>query len=609
MPGIAGIIKGCSVGGTSQSRMQEVILHITEQMRHRDFYATDIYVDERIALGMTTLIPDNKIIFNATKTLSLMFDGEIDDLPNQESILYLYEKEGERFLNKIKGIFNLVIYDCRNKAESRLLLITDRYGFKPLYYTEFGDKFIFASEIKSILTYPDFNKEINLIALSEYAIFNYPLGEHTFVKNIHRVPGAAIWEFKLKCGSLVKKEYWNARALLNKKLLSAQESIEQGSVIFKEVVHSLINRSEKIGLTLTAGYDTRMILSAISNKLPPNKLIRCLTFGDRADIQAVIASKLASITNSEHCVREFGADFTGNVDDFLSRSVWITDGLCNIVHCGLVYVFKDELSNYPYFLGYGGSELIRGLQNTSLAFSQNAKSILLSNSPNETWNKVINNPNSYGLFSDKVLKPNNQLPNPINSQSPVNERVLFFTLFEIFRKYYGSSISLIGSQVRVLLPYMAHKFIEFMLSTPFSVLHTTPFSNNLFERLKGQKFSANIIKNNNSRLLYLPTDRGYKPYDNLYWFGATAIFGHQLYRRIVVGAKRKSRLGGGSSRYDLPSLRLSVKKIIDNIKGRDYYNMQKLKKVAADYPNWSLQEWDELSQVATFELWLRQAMD
>ncbi|PIU28234.1 MAG: hypothetical protein COT09_05680 [Candidatus Hydromicrobium americanum] len=600
MPGIAGIIgKSCSRAEQSTNDIEKIILEMTQSMKHEDFYSLETYRDENVALGITSIEQSATCFtFNEKRTLLGLVSGKIFG-KELISCLHLYERNGMKFLSETKGEFVLLIYDIK---EGKLSLVSDRCGFKPLYYMELRGKFIFASELKAILEYPEVKREIDLSGVAEYALFNYPLGEHTFVKNIRRFPPGEIWEFDVRATSQLrfhKKKYWEIGELLKEKTLPAREGLKQSGEVFNKIVGDLTKEESKVGLTLSAGYDSRVILSALKSSQ-----IRALTFGKRTDREVIVASKLAKLVGCKHLIQEFEENFTDRIMDFLYQTVRITDGLCNITHSWLLYVFnlQREFIN-PCFVGFGGSELIRGLQNTALSFSPNSKKLLLSCNL-----QLATNIQYLGFFSPELLKnANDERFTTHDSRFTIRERALFFTLEEIMRKYYGADIALMESQVQVRIPYMDYDFLKFILRTPFSILHTAPFSRNPFERLKGQKLSASIIKYNEPKLLEVPTDRGYLPRWNISSFGLPVIFWHQIRRRLFVEAI-----------HELPLLRLSVKQILEEIVGvglkpaiteRDYYNIAKIKEAVEQYPNWSLQEWCELSKIVTFELWLRQFID
>ena len=86
-----------------------------------------------------------------------------------EVLVHLYEQHGEAFLERLRGMFAIAIWDAR---ERRLLLARDRFGIKPLYYRHVDGALSFASELKAMLELPGFSREIDHQAVAAYLAFN-----------------------------------------------------------------------------------------------------------------------------------------------------------------------------------------------------------------------------------------------------------------------------------------------------------------------------------------------------------------------------------------------------------------------------------------------------
>ncbi|MDD5454928.1 MAG: asparagine synthase-related protein [Candidatus Ratteibacteria bacterium] len=581
---------------------KDSMISMIEVMKHENFYKSEFYEFDSILLGNVGITQEKKILFNNDKTIMLLSEGEVfynfNADSNKRNLLSLYEKEGINFVNYIKGQFVIVIFRISDK---KVFIITDHYGFKPLYYTNRNDKFIFASELKAIVKHLRESPSINVSAMADFAMFNYPLENKTFIKNIERMPPASIWEFDLNTLpnlQFKKREYWKFENLLNKEQLTNKEATKQCGEVFKNVVGGLLNKDTEIGLTLTGGYDSRTILSAIDcNRYKINSF----TYKVQDDKQSIIAREIARGVGCNHITQEIGSEFNKDVDEFLEKTVWFTDGLCNIIHTELLYVFK-KLHNLinPCFTGIGGSELTRGLQNTGLPFNKNLKDIIFSNNPLQTLDNIGRMSSSYGLFSKEFIEYNKgEIKIEFPFELSVNERALYFTLFEIFRKYYGAMTLLESFYTCVRLPYIDYDFINFLTNTPFSILQSKQFSQNPFNRLKGQQISSKIIQYNNPKLLFTPTDRGYPPLLNLYPIALPVILFYSL----------KQKLSNSSNKSSTENIMRSVaKRIIEESRTlkRDYYNVPRLKELSRIYPNWDIENWREITKIVTFEIWLRQ---
>src|SRR6266446_776678 len=166
MCGIVGIVSLDPRRTVDQARLRLM----RDTLRHRGPDGEGLHVDGPIGLGMRRLaIVDvsggNQPMTNEDGTLWIVFNGEIYNhaflrqglearghsyrtRSDTESILHLYEEEGERCVERLRGMFAFALWD---RARGRLLLARDRLGIKPLYYAITKEELLFASEIKAIL--------------------------------------------------------------------------------------------------------------------------------------------------------------------------------------------------------------------------------------------------------------------------------------------------------------------------------------------------------------------------------------------------------------------------------------------------------------------------
>jgi len=170
----------------------------------------DIYHDQFVGLGHRRLsIIDTSAVahqpmWDETKRYCIIFNGEIfnfqelkKELENRgvtsffshsdtEVLLKLYILDKEKCLNKLNGFFAFCIYD---RDEQSFFIARDRYGVKPMLYLFDDDKFIFASEMKSILAYGP-EKELDYTSLHTYLQLNYIPAPRTIFKNVKKLlPG------------------------------------------------------------------------------------------------------------------------------------------------------------------------------------------------------------------------------------------------------------------------------------------------------------------------------------------------------------------------------------------------------------------------------------
>ncbi|MFP4529304.1 MAG: asparagine synthase (glutamine-hydrolyzing) [Candidatus Kapaibacterium sp.] len=122
-----------------------------------------------------------------------------------ETILYGFAEFGEKILDMMLGMWAIAIWD---DSEKRLFCARDRIGIKPFYYYNSGGKFIFGSEIKSILRHPDVKRSVNFEELPNYLNFGMSGKNGTLFENITKIP-AGHYLFVNSDGQIHKQRYWS----------------------------------------------------------------------------------------------------------------------------------------------------------------------------------------------------------------------------------------------------------------------------------------------------------------------------------------------------------------------------------------------------------------
>ena len=155
--------------------------------------------------------------------LALVYNGEVynfkeirqelilngysfDSNTDTEVILKSYHLWGIHCVDKFRGMFAFAIY---NSEQQEIIIFRDRVGVKPLYYSLTDDAFMFSSELKPLMNYPDFNKDIDFEAVSSYLQFGYIHAPKTILKNTQKLLPGHYLKYDIESKSLIKKCYWN----------------------------------------------------------------------------------------------------------------------------------------------------------------------------------------------------------------------------------------------------------------------------------------------------------------------------------------------------------------------------------------------------------------
>jgi len=213
-----------------------------------------------------------------------------------EPPLKLYRRDGVRFADDLRGMYAIALYDPDGE---RLVLARDPFGIKPLYYSETGQGFIFASEPQALLATGLISAEMDTGAVGELLQLQFTTGRETAFKGIYRVlPGETL---VIERGHVLERHRRHALAAEGP-LPQAEEralvSLED-ALIDSVRVHQ---RSDvPYGMFLSGGIDSSVILACMArlNDQP----VKCYTAGfsgTRVRDEREHASRVASATGADH---------------------------------------------------------------------------------------------------------------------------------------------------------------------------------------------------------------------------------------------------------------------------------------------------------------------
>ncbi len=253
-----------------------VIKTMTDRITHRGPDSSGIYTDDDISMGFRRLsIIDvestgDQPIYNENKTLVLMFNGEIynyRELRNtliekghrfytqtdSEVLIHGFEEWHEDLLIKLRGMFAFAIYDMIDKS---LFIARDYFGIKPMHYTQSGGNFIYASEIKSILDFPGFEKRFNKRALDNYISFEYAVPPETFFEDVYcLMPAHYLW---YKDGKVETHRYWEPK-FDEEYGMTEEEAVTQIERVFENSVNAHKVSDVEVGCFLSSGVDSSYV--------------------------------------------------------------------------------------------------------------------------------------------------------------------------------------------------------------------------------------------------------------------------------------------------------------------------------------------------------------
>lgn len=269
-------------GDAYRDEQNTVLSNMLHTIRHRGPDGTGLHVDADISIGFLQLgssQPEDGVqpLYNEDRSLLLVFDGTLygtaalkqtlvdkghvfASQTDDEILLHLYEEYGAALLDHIRGTFSFLLYDLQNKT---IFAARDFFGTKPFYYTLIDGQLVFASELKSILACPGFQKELNMEALEHYLTFQYSVLPESFFKDVYRLPAAHYLIYKE--GKVELVQYWDAMFKPDD-TKTLEEIVDEIDQTVKDAVAEQEAGDAEIGSCLSSGVDSSYIAAVFQGK-------------------------------------------------------------------------------------------------------------------------------------------------------------------------------------------------------------------------------------------------------------------------------------------------------------------------------------------------------
>lgn len=351
---------------------------MVEAIRHESFYQTGMWIDESLGvyIGWTVRkdsFSDGMPLSNERGDVFLVFSGEEFSDPDTAQALkqrghcveaegpsylvHLYE-EDPAFPISLNGKFHGLLVDKRRGTAA---VFIDRYGMHQIAYHEAKEAFYFAAETKAILAVRPELRTVNPQALGETVSCGCAMENRTLFKGIQLLPPASAWICRK---GLIERRgtYFHPREWEQQPPLDPESYYQEIRQIFSRKLARYFDGHEGIGMSLTGGLDTRMIMAW--QKSHPGTL-PCYTFGgtyrDCRDV--IVARQVARTCEQPHKVITVGEEFISRFPYYAERTVYLTDGCGDVSRSPALYANEEARQAAPVRMtGVYGSEILRGLR-------------------------------------------------------------------------------------------------------------------------------------------------------------------------------------------------------------------------------------------------------
>jgi asparagine synthase (glutamine-hydrolysing) len=180
-----------------------------------------------------------------------------------EVLVHLYEEMGERCVERLSGMFAFAIWD---EPAQKLVLARDRLGQKPLFYTQDGPEFRFASEVKALLAVDRRPREMDEEALHHYLTLRFIPAPHTMLRHIKKLPPAHLLVYQ--DGNVRTSRYWTL-SFADKLALDDEQYLEGLRERLEATIRSHLVSDVPVGALLSGGMDSSMVVAMMAGELEP----------------------------------------------------------------------------------------------------------------------------------------------------------------------------------------------------------------------------------------------------------------------------------------------------------------------------------------------------
>lgn len=335
----------CGITGIFDTRSRreidrDLLQRMNESQHHRGPDEGGLHVEPGVGLGhrrlsIIDLSTGQQPLFNEDGSVVVVFNGEIYNFQelvpelealghvfhtrsDTEVIVHAWEAWGEACVERFRGMFAFALWD-RNRET--LFLARDRLGVKPLFYALLPDgQLIFGSELKSLMTHPGLQRNIDPCAVEEYFALGYVAEPRTIFIGAKKLPLAQTLKIRRSQPLPEPREYWQAHFTLDQRITES-EACEELTARLRESVRLRMISEVPLGAFLSGGVDSSAVVAMMAG-LSREPVNTCsIAFTDPAFNEAQFAQQVANRYQTRHFVDTVESDDF----DLIDTLAWLYD--------------------------------------------------------------------------------------------------------------------------------------------------------------------------------------------------------------------------------------------------------------------------------------------
>ena len=288
---------------------------------------------------------------------TLVLAGECLSEPFEAPVLCRDGAVDAQQLATLNGQFSGLFFDPFRRCA---VLFNDRYAIERLYIAQTEDATYFASEAKALLAVLPSTRSFDEQGVADFVKYGSVLGGRTLFSGIRSLPGASMWTFGPDA-SCTKGSYFTSSNWESQRELNDEDFQLQFVETFKSVLPRYLKGRSRIGISVTGGVDTRMIMASLAGHVIDPI---CYTYAGMSGnlLDAKIGAAVARLCGLEHHTLRLGQDFLTNYGQFVDGTVVATDACAGALAAHEIYFTALATQLSPIRLtGNYGSEVLRSV--------------------------------------------------------------------------------------------------------------------------------------------------------------------------------------------------------------------------------------------------------
>jgi len=564
MPGLCVLIHASAP--SSDSRLDAML----GRMSKYPWFRTSRFADQAAGVEIGSVVLDGSAasLWTGPETVAVI-DGELyeaeverrrlqaagatfDGTTDAELLARGWLHGGAAFLERLHGCFSAVLW---RRDARECLVITDRFGMRPIYVAESPRGVSVASEIKALLADPDLGHRVSEPGIAQFFTYGHFLNDDTFFGDIRAVPPATCLTYRYGDRAMVEQRYWRVRP--SHEVADSRELLGMLDDAIVAGVERRAARGERLGLSLSAGLDARTILGLA----PKGVDLQTVSLGIDGSIDHRGAAELARIAGVPHHPYVLDGSFLSSFERHLRSMVLLTDGhyldqgivmptLPTYRNLGIQFLLRGhggELLHMrkAYAYSVDGSVFQRPREALESWLYEHLSGYMIANVPRELFTADLAAAARASLRT--ALDPCDVFETPI-------ERISHLFLTERLHRETALSMQMFNGFATVRLPYVDNEVVDVLFRLPGRLklgdeLQTAimrrhcPAFLSIVNSNTGARVGAGRVANELGRLRMRVSAklgvRGFQPYERLGLWLKREL--RPLVERIVLGDELLSR--------------------------------------------------------------------